>query len=133
MKLLIDECLSPDLAEIAWNAGFECAHVARIGRQGAEDWQHVQHAISDDWVLVTNNSTDFVMLFGREDMHPGLVCLNFADGRNSRDSQKRLFQHALKRLADLDPVNEVLEITLDAQARVLTRLYVWPSRVIRRG
>ena len=93
----------------------------------------MQHAISDDWVLVTNDTTNFVTLVGREDMHPGLVCLNFADGHNSRESQKRLFQHALKRLADLDPVNEVLEITLDAEARVRTRRYAWPSRVTRRG
>ena len=56
------------------------------------------------------------MLVGREDMHPGLVCLNFADGRNSRDSQKRLLPHALKRLADIDPVTDVAAITLDAEA-----------------
>jgi len=121
VKLLIDECLSPDLTEIAWNAGFECPHVERVGRQGGEDWQHVQHAVSDDWVLLTNDTTDFVTLVGREDMYPGLVCLNFDGGHNTRENQKRLFQHALKRLAVLDPINEVLEITLDAEARVRTR------------
>ena len=127
MKFLIDECLSPDLTQLAWDAGFECAHVARIGRHGAKDWQHVQHAIDGDWVLVTNDTTDFVTLVGREEMHPGLVCLNFADGhRRTRESQKRLFQHALKHLADLDPVNEVLEIILNAHGRVSTERYRWP-------
>ena len=52
MKFLIDKCLSPDLTQLAWDAGFEGAHVARIGRHGAKDWQHVQHAIDGDWVLV---------------------------------------------------------------------------------
>ncbi|MDE0448165.1 MAG: DUF5615 family PIN-like protein [Spirochaetaceae bacterium] len=126
MRFLIDECLSPDLTEVAWNAGFDCAHVARVGRDGGEDWQHMQHAISDDWVLVTNDTTDFVTLVGREEMHPGLVCLNFADGHNTLDSQKRLFRHALKLLADLDPVNEVLEVTLSARGRVITERYRWP-------
>ena len=91
MKLLIDECLSPDLTQLAWDAGFECAHVARIGRHGAKDWQHVQHAIDGDWVFVTNNTADFVTLAEREEMHPGLVCLNFAHGYQDRESQKRLF------------------------------------------
>ncbi len=126
MKFLIDECLSPDLTEIAWNAGFECAHIAWVGRQGGADWQHVEHAIGDDWVFVTNDTTDFVTLVGREEMHPGLVCLNFAVGHNAKESQKRLFRHALQHLAGLDPVNEVLQITLDASGRVITERYRWP-------
>ena len=53
MKLLIDECLSPDLAALAWDAGWHCAHVARIGLRSAQDWQLVQYAIDNDWVIVT--------------------------------------------------------------------------------
>ncbi len=74
----------------------------------------MQHAISDDWVLVTNDTTDFVTLVGREEMHPGLVCLNFADGHNTLDSQKRLFRHALKLLADLDPVLKRANLAITA-------------------
>jgi len=39
VKLLIDECLSPDLTQLAWDAGFECAHVARIGRRPRKSWR----------------------------------------------------------------------------------------------
>lgn len=127
MKFLIDECLSPDLTQLAWDAGFECAHVGRIGRRGAKDWQHVQRAIDGDWILVTRDTTDFVALVGREEMHPGLVCINFADGhQGTRENQKLLFRHALNYLAGLDPVNEVLEVTLNAGGRVITERYRWP-------
>ena len=126
MKLLIDECLSPDLAPIAWTAGFDCEHVVRIGLQSAEDWYLVQRAVNDGRVFVTNNATDFKTLFGREEVHPGLVCLNFAHGHMTLASQKRLFQHALELLRSLDPVNEVLEIILHSDGLVSSGRYQWP-------
>lgn len=125
---MIDECLSPTLTEIGLDEGFECTHVTWRGRRGAKDWQHVQDAVNGDWVLVTNDTTDFVTLVGREEIHPGLVCLKFAEGNhNSRESQRRLFRHALEHLADRDPVNEVLEITLDAEDRVRVTRFAWPT------
>ena len=127
MKLLIDECLSPDLAALAWSAGLDCAHVTRIGLGSAQDWHLGQQAIRDDWVLVTNNSADFITLVGREELHPGLVCLNVAHDHMNLAVQKRLFQHALIHLKDRDPVNEVLEITLDANSMVRAERYAWPG------
>ena len=126
MKLLIDECLSPDLATLAWDAGWHCAHVARVGLRSARDWQLVQYAIDNDWVIVTNDSAHFKTLVGRTAMHPGLVCLNTAHGKMNMDVQKRLFQLVLTQLHDRDPVNEVLEITLDANSVVRAETYAWP-------
>ena len=127
MKLLIDECLSPELSLIAWDAGFVCAHVTRLGLQGAEDWHLTGYAINDDRILVTNNTADFITLVGREELHPGLVCLNIAPEHMNLETQKRLFQRALNHLLNQDPVNEVLEITLDARGRVRAQRYRWPS------
>ena len=84
---------------------------------GAEDWRLTGYAINDDRVLVTNNTADFITLVGREELHPGLVCLNIAPELMNLETQKRLFQHALNHLLNQDPVNEVLEITLDAHGR----------------
>lgn len=126
MKLLVDECLSPDLTEIAWDAGLHCTHVTWLGRQGAKDWQHVQHAVSDDWVLVTNNTSDFQRLVGHEEVHPGLVCLNIAPEYMNLETQKHLFRYALNQLLNQDPVNEVLEITLDADGRISAERNLWP-------
>ena len=127
VRFLIDECLSPDLLPIAWAAGFDCAHVTRIGRQSASDWQHVQYAVTEDWVLVTNNSADFVALVGRVEIHPGLICLNVAHGRMNLEVQKRLFKYALRQLRSSDPINRVVEVTLDENDLVHFDIYTWPS------
>ena len=96
MKFLIDECLSPELARIAWERGFHCMHVTRTGLQSRSDWAIVQRAIEDDWVLVTHNTADFMRLVGREEVHPGLICLNVAPGLMRLQVQKFLFRHALE-------------------------------------
>ena len=128
MKLLIDECLSPGLTAHAWQAGWHCAHVARTGLRSAQDWQLVQYAIDNDWVIVTHNSAHFKALVARTTVHPGLVCLNVAHGEMNINVQKRLFQRALVHLHDSDPVNEVLEISLDANSVVRAETYAWPRR-----
>ncbi|MGH9435926.1 MAG: DUF5615 family PIN-like protein, partial [Terriglobia bacterium] len=60
MKFLIDECLSPDLAEAARQRGFaESSHVVWLGKSGAKDWQLKRIILDGDWTLVTRNSVDF--------------------------------------------------------------------------
>ncbi len=70
MKFLIDECLSPDLVAIARDRGFSLStHVTWLGlRSKKRDWTIVRRAIEDGYVLVTNNTTDFTSLAGREDV-----------------------------------------------------------------
>jgi len=59
MRILIDECLSIDLIPVANVAGHEAQHVARIGKAGWKDWNVARYAAEGDFVLVTNNATDF--------------------------------------------------------------------------
>ncbi|MDE0035431.1 MAG: DUF5615 family PIN-like protein [Deltaproteobacteria bacterium] len=121
MKFLIDECLSPELAMDARSRGFfESVHVTWLGLGSKADWAIVQRAIEDGYVLVTNNTTDFKRLVGREAIHPGLVCLNVAHEVMGLAVQKRLFSLALDHLAQDDPIDEVLEITMtrDRSVRV---------------
>lgn len=40
MKLLIDECLSPELTRLAHAEGYEeSSHVVWLGRSGLKDWE----------------------------------------------------------------------------------------------
>ena len=56
-KLLIDECLSSELALMARERGHhEASHVVWIGKSGWKDWQLKQILLAEDWVLVTRNS-----------------------------------------------------------------------------
>ena len=126
MKFLIDECLSPDLVEIARNQGFGLStHVNWLGLQSAEDWTIVRHAVDKDYVIVTNNTTDFITLVGRENIHAGLVCLNATPSLMDLEVQKILFKAALDELAGDEPVNDVLDITLTTALETIFNRYVW--------
>ena len=75
VRFLIDECLTVELAREAEKAGFEAYHVAHLGKTSSKDWTIRDHAIKGDFVLVTNNASDFRMLYAAQDLHPGLVIL----------------------------------------------------------
>ena len=101
-------------------------HVTWLGLGSKKDWAIVRRAVDDGYVLVTNNTTDFTSLVGREEVHAGLVCVNVAPGLMSLKVQKRLFEHALDQLEGEEPVNEVLEISLTADRIVRADRYAWP-------
>ncbi|MER9776753.1 DUF5615 family PIN-like protein [Mesorhizobium sp. M0220] len=92
MKFLIDECLSPELAKLARERGFpESSHVRWLGLAGARDHMVARRAVDDGNVLVTHNTTDFRGLYGREELHVGLVAFNTAPGLMSLDLQRGSF------------------------------------------
>jgi predicted nuclease of predicted toxin-antitoxin system len=128
VKFLVDECLSPDLVAMARGRGHgESTHVTWLGLRSRKDWSIVRRAIADGYVLVTNNATDFRSLLWREKIHAGLVCINVAPGLMSLDVQKRLFALALDRLRDHEPINELLEITLDEHKAIHVERYGFPA------
>ena len=77
-------------------------------------------------MLVTNDKVDFLKLVRGEPIHAGLVCLNFAHGKADWKNQCDLFKVALDELGDEEPVNEVIEITLDTEGEVSSARYAWP-------
>ena len=128
MKFLIDECLSPELVAIARARGHgESTHVTWLGMRSRKDWSIVRRAVADGYVLVTNNATDFRALLGREEVHAGLVCINMAASLMSLEVQRRLFALVLDRLGDREPINELLEITLDERKVVRVERYDFPA------
>jgi predicted nuclease of predicted toxin-antitoxin system len=110
VRFLIDECLTVDLVEVAAQAGHEAQHVARVGKAGWKDWNVVRYAADGDFVLVTNNASDFRRLYAAQLLHAGLVILIPAV---DRVLQQRLFRTALDEFAILgEPVNQVIEVDL---------------------
>ncbi|MBV9112837.1 MAG: DUF5615 family PIN-like protein [Hyphomicrobiales bacterium] len=123
MKLLIDECLSEELAQLARDRGHpESSHVRWIGKAGAKDWELLPIILLGDWTFVTKNSIDFrgpadapgsKGEYRKATLHAGLVCLNGPVDMNL-DIQLELFQTALDLLDEVnDLVNGVIEVTLD--------------------
>ena len=123
MRFLIDECLSVDLVIVAGESGREAQHVAHVGRAGWKDWNVVRYASDGDFILVTNNASDFRQLYAAQPLHAGLIILIPAV---NRVMQQRLFKAALDELATVgEPVNRVLEVDLNGDEVTLT-LYDLP-------
>ena len=124
MRFLIDECLSVNLVATAGQCGHEAQHVAHVGRAGWKDWNVARYAREGDFILVTNNASDFRQLYAAQPLHAGLVILIPVV---NRVMQQRLFRAALDELAVIgEPVNRVLEVDLDGDEVTLT-LYDLPS------
>ncbi len=122
-KLLIDECLSPELALMARERGHhEASHVVWIGSAGWKDWELKRIILEQDWVFVTRNSDDFrgpphapgtKGQYAGVDLHAGIICLNGPVGVDL-DWQRKLFEEVLDQLdSNGDLTNQVLEVTLD--------------------
>jgi len=137
MKLLVDECLSEELAKFARQQGHpESSHVRWLGKRGWQDRNLMPVVLAGDWTLVTRNSVDFrgpartrgsKGLHGRAELHAGLICLNGPVGMDL-DMQLDLFAVALEHLApDADLINQCLEVTLDEEGEVSIIRYALPG------
>lgn len=122
MKLLVDECLSPELTKMARDRGHgESSHVTWLGKSGIKDWELMTIVLDGNWTLVTKNSYDFRGSvdtpgskgeYKRAELHAGLVCLNGPPGMDLQ-MQIDLFAAVLDEIdSDGDLVNKVLEATL---------------------
>ena len=121
MKLLIDECLSPELAKRAHARGYgESSHVVWLGRAGLKDWELKPVILAGDRTFVARNAIHFrgpaakpgtSGQYADVAIHAGLICLDGPTGLDL-DMQIELFDQALDELAgDGDLVNQVMEIT----------------------
>jgi uncharacterized protein DUF5615 len=142
LRLLIDECLSPDLVDLAVAAGHvESTCLRDRGLLGTQDWTLMKHVLAEDFTLVTVNAQDFRGsgqdapggFYATTELHAGLVCLNSARSMDLK-AQKDLFEIALKELSELpDLMNQVLEVTEEASGEVMATLYELPLSVDERS
>ncbi|HEY6431496.1 MAG TPA: DUF5615 family PIN-like protein [Acetobacteraceae bacterium] len=125
MRFLIDECLSIDLVSVAGDAGHEAQHVVHMGKAGWKDWNVARYASDGDFVLVTNNASDFRKLYARTLLHTGLIIIvpNVA-----RAMQRTLFRAAIDAAASAgELVNRVIEVNIEGEDVTLD-LYDSPGR-----
>jgi hypothetical protein len=137
-KLLIDECLSAELALMARERGHhQASHVVWIGKAGWKDWELKQLMLAEDWVLVTWNSKDFrgpreapgtAGQFAGVTLHAGLVCIEGPVGMDL-SLQRELFLDVLDELdRDDDLTNQVVEVSLnDAEDEIDLIRYRMPT------
>ena len=120
LKFLIDECLSPDLAQLARDRGYHgSSHVTWLGKAGWKDWQLRDLILEQDWTFVTRNSVDFrgpsdqpgaEGQYANVPIHAGLICIN-GTGRMSGEVEIELFAAVLDQIGTVEYlVNEVIEV-----------------------
>ena len=115
-RLIVDECLTPDLVPIAHEAGFEAYHVAYFGLSGRADHIVFETVASGGFIFVTNDREDWRTLFSTTDLHAGLIVI-LPNCR--RDAQKTLFRAALNRVKEIGGLdNKVLEINANGEIAV---------------
>ena len=119
VRFLIDECLHTSLVGVAEQHGHECHHVNWLGLSSETDWDLMPRIVDGDYTFVTNNAVDFRRLYARRELHAGLVII-VPQVEPAR--QRALFRTLLDTLQPEEAlVNEVIEISLDAEEAVFTR------------
>lgn len=117
LAFLIDENLSPSLAEIAKARGFHAMHATWAGLGGSKDHQVASHAAKNSMVLVTNDLVDFRRILKRKKLHPGVIFLGVVDiNMMDRDAQQVLFESALDSVTVDEPINEAVHVELSEDA-----------------
>jgi hypothetical protein len=107
MRLLVDECLHTSLIEVAHEAGYVCDHVNAC-----------------EYTFVTNDRVDFAALYGREEIHTGLVIIVPSVVPKL---QRELFRAALAHIGERELVNTLLEVDL-TDAGIACREFLYPGR-----
>lgn len=135
-RLFIDECLSPELVDLAREAGHVQSSCSRDrGILGLPDWELITFVVTGDFTLVTHNARDFRGggqenpggLHAQQEIHAGLICLNSFHPMDL-ERQHRLFHLALAELENLpDLVNQALEIFEDEVGAVTAAVYEIPQ------
>jgi len=76
----------------------------------------------EEFTFVTNNAVDFRRLYGKQDLHAGLVILI---PNVTPRLQRELFRSILGHLGDRELINAVIEIDSDGENSEINE-YEWP-------
>ena len=107
-RILVDECLSPELAALANARGYLAVHVVHLGMVGTPDYRLVNELIDEGYLVVTRNARDFRRLLASVEVHAGLLLLM---PNATADEQAKLFAAALDFIERMpDTINKVIEL-----------------------
>jgi predicted nuclease of predicted toxin-antitoxin system len=112
MRFLVDECLHESLVGVAHGRGFEATHVNHLGLSGKPDWELADRIVKDEFTFVTNNRVDFMRLFGKMELHAGLIVI----APNVVPSvQRALFEAGILYLAGKELINSAIEVSVEGK------------------
>lgn len=103
LRYLLDEDLSPVVAETARGLGLDAISVHEIGRRGFSDREQLAFAARESRTMVTRNRDDFIALtveaFRTGETHTGVLIVS----RSLPNHRPEAIAHALRRWHDDHP------------------------------
>jgi predicted nuclease of predicted toxin-antitoxin system len=128
VKLWIDEDLSPSLAAVCHETGYQATSVRDRGKLSTKDHALAEILLDEGWVLVTNNAGDFLKLAENAGLHLGLVFIELGSAQMERDWFAAAMAHIEFRASAAEEppeqfmVNRVVEVDAHGQCAD----YEWP-------
>jgi predicted nuclease of predicted toxin-antitoxin system len=98
MRFLVDNALSPELAEALRQAGYDAAHVRQYGLGAATDRQVIDRASTEGRILITADTDFGAALATRKEHEPSLILFR-GESHRRPESQAKLLLANLPRLA----------------------------------
>ena len=81
MKFLVDNALSPIIAQGLREAGFEAIHVRDIGMHSSPDSEIFRSALQNDQILISADTDFGTILALRQHLKPSLILFRTTDKR----------------------------------------------------